>query len=154
QQGMAGLLNFQGIVDLVGDKLRDVFDMGDIGIRWLDAKSNVLDYLYEYEHGARLTVPSLPAEKSSIWLRLVQTRQPVVTHNRAEKAALGIVAIPGTDVSHSSVHVPIIASDSVVGWMVMEDYERENAYNDADVRLLTTVAASMGVALQSAKLFD
>src|SRR5262249_31087933 len=49
QQGMAGSLNFQGIVDLVGDKLRDVFDMGDIGIRWLDAKSNVLDYLYEYE---------------------------------------------------------------------------------------------------------
>ena len=34
-----------------------------------------------------------------------------------------------------------------------ENYERENAFGDADVRLLTTLAASMGVALENARLF-
>jgi len=36
----------------------------------------------------------------------------------------------------------------------MEDYERENVYGESEVRLLTTVAASMGVALENARLFD
>ena len=39
QQGMAGELDFQAIVDLVGDKLREVFGSGDIGIRWHDASA-------------------------------------------------------------------------------------------------------------------
>ena len=37
---MAAELDFQAIVDLVGDKLREVFHTGDIGIRWYDAKAN------------------------------------------------------------------------------------------------------------------
>ena len=58
QEGMAAELNFQAIVDLVGDKLREVFHTGEIGIRWYDAKANLLHYLYEYEHGVRLDLPS------------------------------------------------------------------------------------------------
>ena len=37
---------------------------------------------------------------------------------------------------------------------MLEDYERENAFGESEVRLLTTVAASMGVALENARLFD
>ena len=54
QQGMAAELNFQAIVDLVGDKLREVFDTGDIGIRWRDQATGWVSYLYEYEHGERI----------------------------------------------------------------------------------------------------
>ena len=53
QEGMAAELDFQAIVDLVGDKLREVFKTGDIGIRWYDAKANLIHYLYQYEHGVR-----------------------------------------------------------------------------------------------------
>src|SRR5207247_6012856 len=53
QQGLAAELNFQAIVDLVGDKLRDVFNTPDLGIRWYDEKANLVHYLYEYEQGKR-----------------------------------------------------------------------------------------------------
>ncbi len=42
----------------------------------------------------------------------------------------------------------------MLGSIVLENYERENAFGESDVRLLTTVAASMGVALENARLFD
>ena len=37
QQGVAAELDFQAIIDLVGDKLREVLDTDEIGIRWYDS---------------------------------------------------------------------------------------------------------------------
>ena len=153
QEGMAAELDFQAIVDLVGDKLREVFNTGDIGIRWYDAKSNLLHYLYQYEHGVRLYLGSHPPAPGGAWFNIVQTRQPMVTNNRAEAAGMGIGVIPGTDSGNSSVFVPILGSDRVLGLILLEDY-RENAFGESEVRLLSTVAASMGVALENARLFD
>src|ERR1700687_1257547 len=154
QEGMAAELDFQAIVDLVGDKLREVFQTGDIGIRWYDPNANLLHYLYQYEHGVRLELGSRPPIPGGAWVKIAQTRQPIVMNSRAEAAAMGVGAIPGTDSGDSCVFVPILGSDRVLGLILIEDFGRENAYGEAELRLLTTVAASMGVALENARLFD
>nr|WP_316644572.1 GAF domain-containing protein [uncultured Roseateles sp.] len=154
QQGMAGSLDFQGIVNLVGNKLREVLKTEDIGIRWIDHAAQLVHHLYEFEHGQPLHIPPQPLTAGPVMSRLLRDRIPVVTNSRAEKEALGIKALPGTDASLSSVHLPIIGGDAVLGSMILEDHERENAFGESELRLLTTVAASMGVALQSARLFD
>src|SRR5262245_57087637 len=46
QQGLAAELDFQAIVDLVGDKLSEVLNTGDLGIQWYDEKTNLIHYLY------------------------------------------------------------------------------------------------------------
>ncbi|TMH53008.1 MAG: GAF domain-containing protein, partial [Betaproteobacteria bacterium] len=154
QEGMAAELDFQAIIDLVGDKLREVFHTGDLGIRWFDTKANLSHYLYTYEHGVRISVPPATPEPGGVWSKLVETRQPIVANSRAEYAVLGIKTIPGTDTGHSTVMVPILGSDRLLGSIVIEDHQRENAYGEAEVRLVSTVAASMGVALENARLFD
>src|SRR5262249_16659605 len=145
-------LDFQAVVDLVGDKLREVFDTGDIGIRWYDADANLIHFLYQYEHGVRThTAPRAPSRAP---LKILQTRQPWLVHDRSEYAAMGFQVVPGTDQSLSSIAVPIIGSDRVLGTIALENYERENAFGESELRLLSTVAASMGVALENARLFD
>ncbi len=52
------------------------------------------------------------------------------------------------------IFIPILGPDRLLGTIVLEDYHREHAYGDAEVRLLGTVAAGMGVALENARLFD
>ena len=69
-------------------------------------------------------------------------------------AALGIAVVPGTEQSQSMASVPILGGDRALGLIILENYEREDAFGDAEVRLLSTVAASMGVALENARLFD
>ena len=153
QQGLAAELDFQAIVDLVGDELREVLHTGEIGIRWIDHKANLIHYLYEFEHGQRIFIPSAPPYAQN-WFRMVETRQPVILNSREEMRASGLHLAPGTDQSSSFVEVPIIGSDRVNGGIVLENYERENAFSEADIRLLQTVASSMGVALENARLFD
>ncbi|HET8875389.1 MAG TPA: GAF domain-containing protein, partial [Casimicrobiaceae bacterium] len=154
QQGMAAKLEFQSIVDLVGDKLRDVFATGDMGIRWHDQKTNLGHYLYAYEHGKRLTIPPTPPTPGGLFETMVRTRQPMVLNCATDYATMPGGTIPGTDSSKSLLSVPIIAADRVLGNITIENYERENAFGEAEIRLLTTIAASLGTALENARLFD
>jgi GAF domain-containing protein len=137
-----------------GDKLREVSSHRRYGIRWYDAKANILYSPYDYEHGVRLSVSPVTPVAGGQWFKLMENRQPVVYNNQAEATAAGVKQIPGTDASLCSVRVPILGGDRVLGSIILESFERENAYGDAEVRLLSTVAASMGVALENARLFD
>ena len=67
---------------------------------------------------------------------------------------MNVPIVPGTDQSKSSVFVPIISGDRVLGDISLDNFERENAYGEAEVRLLTTIAGSLGTALENARLFD
>ncbi|MEO8847419.1 MAG: GAF domain-containing protein, partial [Casimicrobiaceae bacterium] len=154
QQGMAAELNFQSIVDLVGDKLREVFRTGDIGIRWQDTGTGFVHYLYEYEHGKRLTLEPHAVSATGPWMKMVESRQPFVVDTLTEMSKSFPSPIPGTDQGKSMVMVPILAGDRVLGTILLENYEREYAFGESEVRLLSTVASSMGVALQNARLFD
>jgi GAF domain-containing protein/CheY-like chemotaxis protein len=153
QQGLAAGLDFQAVIDLVGDQLRDIFHTGDVGIRWYDVKADLVHYLYEYEHGARIAIPAAQP-RSNTWKMMSETGKPILLNSRAEMSDMGIVLVPGTDQSCSLLTVPIIASDQIIGSIILEDYEREQAFSSSDMRLLQTIASGMGVALENARLFD
>ena len=153
-RGVAASLDFQAVVDLVGDKLREVLHSDNLGIRWHEPTTGFVHFLYEVEHGKRLRIESRPMRAGGPMARLLASRKPLVYGTAAQAAADAIIVLPGTDSSKSCAFVPIIGSDRVLGMLMTEDYEREHAYGESEVRLLETVAASMGVALENARLFD
>ncbi|HKG52797.1 MAG TPA: GAF domain-containing protein [Anaerolineales bacterium] len=155
QQGLAAELDFQAIVDLVGNKLREVFHTPNLNITWYDEKSNLIHYLYIYEHGKPVTVDPQPPRPGGIFETLIRTRQPIVLNTIEELTKLNAIApLPGTAVSKSSIEVPIISSDRVLGGIGIDNFEHENAFGESELRLLTTVSASLGTALENARLFD
>jgi len=154
QQGMSRSLEFQAIVDLVGDTLREVLHTHDIGIRWIDSKTNTVHPLYVYEHGVRKTLPPRPFRPAGPGARIAETLQPLIFNSAAELAAAGFPGLPGLDPARSTAFVPIAASGRMIAAMTLENYERDNAFGESEVRMLTTVAASLGVALENARLFD
>jgi GAF domain-containing protein len=54
----------------------------------------------------------------------------------------------------SQLMVPMLVNGQVRGMLTLNDTKREYAFSDSDVRLLETLAASMTVALENARLFD
>ena len=154
QQGMSGRLEFQAVVDLVGDELRQVFNTGDIGIVWLEADGKTLTHRYVYEHGRRLELPPLRMRPGGVSERLLRKREVLVSGSPAQSAALGFVVSPGTDRARSVAAVPILGVDRALGAIILENHERDDAFSASDVRLLTTIAASLGAGLENARLFD
>ncbi len=84
----------------------------------------------------------------------MKARQAVVWKSRDDYRAWELFVAPGTDMSRSGVAVPIFAGERLFGSIALENHERDAAYDDADVRLLSTVAAGMGVALENARLLE
>ena len=153
QQGVSAALDFQAIVDLVGDKLREVLETGDLIITWRDEATGTRRILYSCEHGVQEQSAVAPGPARPPDRHRPAAAQPVVVRNQAEGEALALFHFAGTDMSLSSVFVPMFSGDRFLGTVILENYERENAFGEAEVRLLSTVAAGMGAALENARLF-
>ncbi|MFO1269245.1 MAG: GAF domain-containing protein [Rubrivivax sp.] len=156
QRGVAGVLEFQSIVDLVGDKVRDVFGADSLSIAWFDTGAARHDLLYFVEHGQRLRhleFRGRALKPEGSLHRLIAARTHWRFDTAVQSRAAGVFPIPGTDQPQSTLFMPMIVGERVVGALVLENHQRERAYADADVALLQTVAASTGVALENARLF-
>ena len=140
----------------VGNKIREIFHNKDIGIRIVDPKTNLEHYPYIYENGERLFIDPDPIGDRGFGVHVYRTRETLVINENMEQAMqkYGSYTIPGTMNTKSSVYVPLIAGDQARGLISLIDVEREHAFSDSDVRLLQTLANSMSVALENARLFD
>ena len=151
QQGIAGLLSFQTIVELVGEKLRELLRVDTIGIRWYDHVTRTAHFLYEIERGTRVTMLPVTASETR-WKEVTSDRSVIVRNTAAEVSAAGVA--PGTECSLSTVTVKMVAGDRVAGVVVVESFEREYAFGEPEIRLLQAIVGEMGVALENARLFD
>jgi serine phosphatase RsbU (regulator of sigma subunit) len=155
QQALASKLDVQAIYNLVGDKIRDIFDSQVVMISTYNPADETIEHRYAIERGEHIYAPGRYPIRG-FRTQIVRTREPVLVNtNVGELAArLGQHTIPGTITPKSWLGVPMIVGDQVTGILSLQDVDRENAFDMSDVRLLQTLAASMSVALENARLFD
>jgi len=155
QQGLATHLGVQAIYDLVGDKIRDIFQAQVVMISTYDQQTETIEHRYAIERGERIYAPGhLPIRGFRI--QVVETRKSVLinTHVAELAAQLGQPTLPGTITPKTWLGVPMIVRDQVTGILSLQDIEQENAFGESVVRLLQTLAASMSVALENAHLWE
>ena len=156
QEGLASRLEMQGIYDLVGDKIREIFLNPDMSIRVIDPQTNMIHFPYDYENGQRCSIKPMPLADKGFTPHVVRTRETLVVNENMAQAMeeMGGSVIPGTQLEKSTVFVPLIIGNQSRGVINLTDNEHEHAFGASDVRLLETIANSMSVALENARLFD
>ncbi|MFN2205767.1 MAG: GAF domain-containing protein, partial [Candidatus Promineifilaceae bacterium] len=152
QEGLAAELNLQAIVEVVGEKLREIYAGDGVALDTYDAANDLIIPRYLLEDGRRLTVePYTPGALNRL---LIAGKKPILIRSQADFDAIGAQPIEGTIPVKSGMYVPLIAGDRYIGRVTVESLEKENAYKESDIRLLTTLASTMSVALENARLFD
>ncbi|MCU0768571.1 MAG: GAF domain-containing protein, partial [Burkholderiaceae bacterium] len=157
QQGMAAELSFQAIIDLVGDQLVQLFSTSTLAIGWLDETAGMSRHVYCVERGARVQPPPMPIATGLTgkrWFDTARSRKPVRWSTQAEYRDWELYVAEGTGMSRSGVLTPIHAQDRLLGFIALENMDHDGAFGDSDERLLSTVAASMGVALENVRLLS
>ena len=150
----------QGIYDLVGDKIAAIFpNARSILIATIDVKTEMRHFVYLFENGQRIyfepePYAGTPFEKFLVW-QGGSHEALVINENMAEIGKeIGISTIEDTVPAKSMVAVPLFIGHELKGAVSLQDMEREFAFSEADVRLLTTIANAMSIALENAYLFD
>jgi signal transduction histidine kinase/CheY-like chemotaxis protein/putative methionine-R-sulfoxide reductase with GAF domain len=157
QAGLVAGMDMQGIYDLVGDKIRDVFDAQGVGITIHDSLKNRVEFPYYLFRGERIALKGWELGKGLI-SHVIQTSQPLIINESAVERFQELEAVyaPSEDeeTTKSWLGMPMVAKNRVFGVVTLENYEREHAFSDSDIRLLQTLTNSMSVALENAHLFD
>ncbi len=154
QEGLARELDMKAIYDLVGNKIRDVFDAQGVIIATFDHETGTEKFNYLLEKGERFYAE--PRRYDKLRYQLIMTKQKILINDNVEKAfaEFGLKVVSGTEIPKSLLFVPLIVGNKVTSYVSLQNVDKENAFTDSDVRLLETLANSMSVALENARLFD
>ena len=155
QRGLAEHLDMQAMYDLVGDKIREIFDAQVVDIGILDTEAGLVRYPYTIERGVRFPDEPTPIAGSPLTREVLATKQPVLIGDFAawERDHEAIQIVQG-EPSLSALVAPLIVAGEVRGRISLQNLDRTNAFSESDMRLLSTLAASLAVALENARLFD
>jgi GAF domain-containing protein/CheY-like chemotaxis protein len=154
QRGLAERLDIQAMYDLVGDKIREIFDAQVVDIGIFDDEAGVIRFPYTIERGVRLPDEPVPLNAAAKDFR--RNKETVVLNHDIPGwyASHGFEIVIRGEAPRSMVFVPLMVGDEVRGRISLQNLDAEDAFSDSDVRLLTTLAASLSVALENVRLID
>jgi PAS domain S-box-containing protein len=163
QQALASKLDLQAMINLFGDEIMRIFPPQEgkehnysVYIALYDPQTNIIQFPYLIDgEGNRFTEP--PTELGpGLTSDIIRSGQPLVLKTLEEQIAHGVLPFTDQGVdegSQSWLGVPILNGDQVLGVFSVQD-QRPDLFTESDVRLLSTLAASLGVALENARLFS
>jgi GAF domain-containing protein/DNA-binding response OmpR family regulator len=154
QQGLASELDMQGMYELVGEKIREIFDAQVVTIGIFDLEARLVHFPYVIERDVRF--PDEPGPIAGFSREIIEERRPIMVNEDVvgwlESRGHSTAPIQGEQ-PRSVLFVPLIVGNEVRGRISLQNLDREGAFTDSDQRLLGTMAASLSVALENARLF-
>ncbi|HSR21589.1 MAG TPA: GAF domain-containing sensor histidine kinase [Anaerolineales bacterium] len=154
QQGLGAQLDLQGVCELVGEEIRRVFAANTVVVATFDLERDLILRHYVHERGQRLQVEPRPI---GIWRPFVERGRSLLANSGLHEANRRFDPAYRPDIGEepkSMLSVPLIIQDKVQGVISLQDVEHENAFTESDQRLLETLAGSMSVAIQRARLYE
>ena len=155
QRGLAERLDMLAMYEVVGGKIQEIFDAQVVDIGIVDREAGEIRFPYTIERGVRF--PDEPMAIEGPRAHVLQTREPLVFNEDASQRVKDMgqtIAVLQGEPAKSIVYAPLVVGDEARGVISLQNLDRENAFSDGDVRLLTTLAASLSVALENARLID
>lgn len=154
QQGLSSKLDVQSIYDLVGEKVRSIFNSQAVIISYYEPATESASFPYMFWKGERIYPEKQPLSGFSGYV--IKNRATLFLNEKLNERAheYGSTLLAGDEFPKSLIAIPILGTDQVLGSLSIQNYEREFAFREEDVQLLSTLSASMGIAIQNAKLFD
>src|SRR5436305_11130564 len=90
---------------------------------------------------------------------VMNNREPLLINEDASERwaeLLGepMVVLGSGEPAKSVLFVPLMVGNDAIGRISLQNLDHEHAFSENDVRLLTTLAGSLSVALENARLFE
>ena len=148
-RALASELEFAALIPLVGEQVRQIFNAQIAYLALFDKATNTIHFPYGYGE----EFPSLPLGVG-MTSRIIQTGEPLLINEDIGNRTAQLNIKRSGVAAKAYLGVPIPVGSDVIGVLSVQSTEEEGRFTDDDLRLLTTIAANVGVAIHNARLFE
>jgi signal transduction histidine kinase/CheY-like chemotaxis protein/ligand-binding sensor domain-containing protein len=148
-RALASEVKLDALIPLVGEQVRQVFGAQIAYVALLDRATNTIHFPYGYgdtfaprPHGTGMTS------------RIIETREPLLLNENIDQRSTQLKIKRAGVPAKSYLGVPIPVGNDVIGVISVQSTEEEGRFSENDLRLLATIAANVGVAIENARLFE
>ena len=147
--------DLRSLLTAVTRTMRRHLNVSECYIALYDVRTDLFEIPIADNGNEQRSVPPTPLGRG-FTAEIIRTRKPLLIEREvAQKAAeLGAPSFTNTPSSQCYAGVPIFARDEIIGVIAAQDDERENAFDERAMQLLTTITPALGVAIQNAQLFE
>ncbi|MEW5938875.1 MAG: GAF domain-containing protein, partial [Chloroflexota bacterium] len=142
------------MIELVGDKLREIVGGDNVGIGLYDPKTRIVTTQYIYKKDERMETPSFIMNDFAYKAALQGKSLVFNRYSPRLWEKIGPQMTVGGQIPKSAVMVPLVVGKDLVGGISVQTFEREDAYGESFVKLLEAIASSMATSIQNARLFE
>jgi len=148
-QALSTVLDMSALIQIIGEQVREVFHAPIAYLSLLDRKTMMLHFPYCYGEDAA----SRPFG-TGLTSQIIRTGQPLLINEDLERSSekLGLHMMGRNSASY--LGVPIHSGGEAIGVISVQTTEQEGRFTEADMRLLSTIATAVGVAMHNARLFE
>lgn len=152
-------LSLDSLIEGLGNKIIQTFRASGGYIAVYDKQTNLIDMPFFIDSASegqtRIFLPPLRLGEG-ITSRIIQTRQPLLVVEGTEERlqSMGAQLTGDGEQPNAFLGVPMVVGDEVVGAISIQNMPNKPPFTEADQRLLTTIAPTVGVAIQNARLFE
>lgn len=150
-QALNDKLELDKLIELVGNKMKEVFNSDITYLAILDQETNMINF--PYQEGDDMEPLKLGEGLTS---RIIQTGKPLlINHDKdivAEYDKHGLKQTGKQAVSYLGVPIPV--EDEIIGVLSVQSMTQEGRFTEEDKNLLSTIAINVGVALHNAELYE
>jgi GAF domain-containing protein len=143
----------EDLLEIVYGRLTRLFETTSFYVAVYDEASGEWTVALEVERGERQPEGRYKAD-TGLTGYIIRSRQPLLLRTLVDFVAFS--EAKGIDYlgepARSWLGVPLIAADEVVGVMAIQDYDRENSYDEQAMALFSTIAAQVANALENVRL--
>ncbi len=145
---LAGKLDLSALIELVGEQIRALFKPDIAYVALLDRATDMIHFPYRY---GDVSVSRRRGE--GLTSKIIDTGEALILNSDIDRRAEALGTKRMGKEARSYLGVPITVDGRSEGVISVQSTQREGVFAEADQRLLSTIAASVGVALRNARLF-
>lgn len=151
-QILGSSLRTQELLEKIHQQVGRLTDARNLYVALYDAESDRVSFPLALENNQRQNWASRQAGRGLTEYIIRQRRPLLIKHGQDDLGQLDVELI-GTP-ARSWLGVPMIANEQAIGVIAVQNFERDEAYTQDDLDILSTIAAQAAVAIANARLYE
>jgi PAS domain S-box-containing protein len=143
------------IAESIRDKAAQLVDVKNFFLLSYDAKRDYYEFLFHQDEYDDVSAITPAAMRNSFSAYVIRQKRPQILRPKDIDELIGKGEL--NRVGHKSrvwLGAPLIARDRVIGLIVVQSYSHEEAYDEHDLTILSTIAGQAAIAIDNYHLYQ